>query len=251
MWVSDHGYGSFLNDTIWVGGEVFPNMRFGYVEGHSFSGTLDQQIVPIFGLGALCITRECNTTETFIQGLYGRGIISRRAFSLYLGPNDPDATGTLLIGGVDKAKRQGAIYKRKMRDPTTDGALSQPNQIEVRAYSLVKSNGTRFDFAYPQETALCHLWDSGSPRWYMPEELFWEVAAYFGLPNTVDPAEAHYKVDCAYRQPTEDVLVVSMIDGADIPIAMHSLVTKVGDRCSIDVGGWLELWVTRSYGAST
>jgi len=211
-------------------------MRFGYVEDHYRS--IQRQIVSIFGLGAVCQTKECDSTETFVQGLYDRGIITRRAFSLYLGPNDPDATGMLLIGGIDKAKRQGPVYKRKMRDPTTPEALYQPNQIQVVSYSLDRADGSRFNFAYPKDTASYHLLDTGSPRWYMPTDLFWQVTAHFGLPPTIDPMDTHYEVDCSHREPTENFLTVSMADNANVPIPMHTLVTKVGDTCSIDVGPW-------------
>jgi hypothetical protein len=211
-------------------------MRFGYVEEHY--RTVERQIVSTFGLGAICQTKDCNSMETFVQALYNRRIITRRAFSLYLGPNDPDTTGTLVIGGIDRAKRQGPVYKREMRDPTHPEALQQPNQIQVVSYYLDRADGSKFDFAYPKDTPSYHLWDSGSPQWYMPTDLFWEVTAYFGLPSTIDSMDTHYEVDCSYRKPTKHALTVSMADDADIPIPMHTLVTKVGDTCSIDVGPW-------------
>jgi hypothetical protein len=243
VWVSDsyydelidHGFGSYMNDTICAGGHEFPNMEFGVVERYAASYPITTPQTAIFGMGAFCETTACDTYNTFLQLLYDKGFISRRAFSIYLGPNDPNAEGVLLIGGIDKAKRTGPVYTRKVLDPTNATANQQPNYVPLQSVELRLANGTNTTETTPNDTYV--LWDTGTPGWYMPQNTFNQVMEVFGLsPNAQADASGYYTVDCAFRNPTDDVLVVNMGGDADIEVPLYHLVSELGDnRCAVSI----------------
>ncbi|KAL7955137.1 hypothetical protein V8C34DRAFT_292530 [Trichoderma compactum] len=67
----------------------------------------------IMGLNAMCLTgTQCDVYPTLVQQLSDRDILKTRAFSIYLGRDEPHATGHLLLGGVDEAKRVGPSSHR-------------------------------------------------------------------------------------------------------------------------------------------
>lgn len=216
-----------MNDTIRVGGQTLEDMYFGVIEQYAASFPITTPQATIFGLGATCVTKECDSYPTFLQQLFDKGVIPKRAFSVYLGPDDADTTATLLIGGIDLAKRQGPVYKHKVLDPT-DGPRSnfQPNFVGVDSLQLQLGNGTKQVYRFEDDTYA--LWDTGSPRWYMPQEFFQQLAPHLGL--SPDAEGSVLEVDCSYRDSTEDNAVVANFgEGAEIRVPLARMVTKLDD----------------------
>ncbi|KAK5991554.1 Candidapepsin-like protein [Cladobotryum mycophilum] len=234
----DHGFGSFMNDTLRIGGVTLENMNFGVVEKNYASFPITGQQTAIFGLGAMCSTKACDTYPTVLQQLYEHGAISRRAFSVYLGPNNQNATGTILIGGIDRAKRQGPVFKRKVWDPTNPQANMQPNFINIIGMELQLSNGVNTPYTYPNETYA--LMDTGTPGWYMPQKMYGLVAQYFGIQNPNPNNDL--VVDCKYRTPTKDSLAVDFGDGAKIAVPLHRIVTQLENgNCIVPIAPYGQL----------
>ncbi|KAF3057740.1 Candidapepsin [Trichoderma lentiforme] len=221
----DHGFGSYINDTLHVGGITVKDMMFGVVELNAASFPINTQQTAIFGLGAFCQTKACDTYPTFINQLYEHGVISRRAFSVYLGPNDADAKASLLIGGIDLAKRQGPVYKLDVLDPTTIAANEQPNWIPLSSLELQLANGTKVTSTYDNGTYA--LWDTGSPGWYVQQDLFDALTSYWGLANP-DPNDTLF-VDCKFREPSDDSIAVNLGQGIVFNVPLSSLPIDNGD----------------------
>lgn len=211
-------------------------MQFGATEGHHASFPIDYQVAAILGLGARCSTRKCDDELTFIQQMYNNGYIGKRAFSVYLGPNEPAAEGTLLLGGIDLAKRKGKVYKLKMIDPLETRVFGMPNNVGVVGYTLETGQIPAQHFGVSTRTPYALL-DSGSPRFYVPRDLFNAVIKYFRLRDTIDPTDTHYQLDCGWRMWRDANLTVSF-DAANITIPLHTLPTKIGNKCFLDIGPW-------------
>ncbi|UKZ82782.1 hypothetical protein TrVFT333_010580 [Trichoderma virens FT-333] len=212
----DHGFGSFINDTLRVGGITLEDMMFGVVELNAASFPINTQQTAIFGLGAFCQTKACDTYPTFLNQLYEHGVISRRAFSVYLGPNDADAKGSLLIGPV---------YKLDVQDPTITAANEQPNWVSLSSLELQLANGTKVTSTYDNGTYA--LWDTGSPGWFVQQDLFDALTSYWGLTNP-DPNDTLF-VDCKFREPSDDFIAVNLGQGAIINVPLSSLPIDNGD----------------------
>ncbi|KAL5086178.1 hypothetical protein Trisim1_009510 [Trichoderma cf. simile WF8] len=221
----DHGFGSYINDTLQVGGITVKDMMFGVVELNAASFPINTQQTAIFGLGAFCQTKACDTYPTFINQLKEHGVISRRAFSVYLGPNDADAKASLLIGGIDLAKRQGPVYKLDVLDPTTINANEQPNWIPLSSLELQLANGTKVTSTYDNGTYA--LWDTGSPGWYVQQDLFDALTSYWGLGNP-DPNDTLF-VDCKFREPSDDSIAVNLGQGIVFNVPLSSIPIDNGD----------------------
>ncbi|RFU78345.1 hypothetical protein TARUN_3867 [Trichoderma arundinaceum] len=228
----DHGFGSFVNDTLRVGGLTLNDMMFGVVETNFASFPINTQQTAIFGLGAFCQTKACETYPTFLNQLYEHGVISRRAFSVYLGPNNPDAKGSLLIGGIDLAKRQGPVYKLDVQDPTNVEANGQPNWVSLSSLELHLANGTKTTSTY--ENGTYALWDTGSPGWYVQQDMFDALTNYWGLTNP--DLNNDLVVDCKFREPSDDFIAVNLGQGAIINVPLSSLPIDRGDgTCTVPV----------------
>ncbi|KAM0462210.1 hypothetical protein ACHAO4_001411 [Trichoderma viride] len=228
----DHGFGSYINDTLTFGGVTVTDMMFGTVELNAASFPIDTQQTAIFGLGAFCDTKACDTYPTFLNQLKQKGLISRRAFSVYLGPNDADATGSLLIGGIDLAKRHGPVYKVNVEDPSIPAANSQPNFVSLASLELQLANGTKLTSTYDNGTYA--LWDTGNPHWYVQQDLFDALTNYWGIPNpdlTNDPV-----VDCKFRKPSADSITVNIAPGVSLDVPLSSIPVDMGDgTCTVPV----------------
>ncbi|KAH0491992.1 hypothetical protein TgHK011_003392 [Trichoderma gracile] len=231
----DHGFGSYINDTLRIGGLTLNDMMFGVVEQNFASFPINTQQTAIFGLGAFCQTPACDTYPTFLNQLYEHGAISRRAFSVYLGPNDPDAKGSLLFGGIDLAKRQGPVHKLKVLDPTVPEANLQPNWVSLSSVELQLSNGTTTTSTYDNGTYA--LWDTGSPGWYFQQDMFDALTSYWGLTNP-DPNN-DIIVDCKFREQSDDSIVVNLGEAVTISVPLSSLPIDNGDgTCTAPVAPW-------------
>jgi len=75
---------------------------------------------------------------TLLQQLSDRDLISSRAFSFNLGPQDGSSNGSLVIGGVDRAKSTGDVVVLNMTDPFSNLA-GQPGILYCVNYTGIVS----------------------------------------------------------------------------------------------------------------
>ncbi|OAA71668.1 Peptidase aspartic [Akanthomyces lecanii RCEF 1005] len=233
--VGDHGYGSYINDTVTLGGHTVSDITFGTLS--SFSGfDQSQPQAGIFGLGAVCRESDCRQYPTTLQQIADRGLISHRVLSMYLGPNVLNATGELLFGGVDRAKQDGVVHTLPMR-PNLSG---QPNNVQITAVTLRRADSSNVTANIPESQQMESVWDSGNPGWEIPEPVFEAALAALGNPDKKTLAYG-YEVDCKYRAiESEDVLEVTFTDGVEVEISLDRVVGEYdGTRCItyLETGG--------------
>lgn len=167
-------FGNLISDVVALGGQSFDNITFGQVTFEDFGGfafPTYQGLVGKFviivlsdlGLGPdqtnwrthLGFNGVCNATEhycemVFLQQLYDRGFISSRAFSFSLGPLDGSSNGSLVIGGVDRAKSSGDVVVLNMTDPFS----SNNNLYHVNFTSMVSASLSHDEDYHQQGTEL-------------------------------------------------------------------------------------------------
>ncbi|OAA53844.1 Peptidase aspartic [Cordyceps fumosorosea ARSEF 2679] len=218
--VSNQGHRSVLRDILSIGGYSFENMKFGYILGHYCNTS--HPLAALTGLSLFCVDKYCNAARSFTQALYERGYIEKCTYSVFLGPGDGSVPPHLVMGGIDWAKRQGRVYHLKLVNPLKEKGGGVLGKVVTWGLSLSKAGEPNVDFTYQGDDKEV-LWDTGSARWYAPEPIFWKVTEYFGLPSTIDGFAGRYAVDCKYRTPNEDVLVVILDGGHELPIPMWQL----------------------------
>lgn len=222
----DHASGSYHNDTFSFAGITADNMYFGMKENVFAGYALDQPDAGIFGTGQNCWDDTCTGYPSFLQQLYDRKILSTRAYSVYLGPDEPDAVGTLLLGGRDKAKQGGPVHTIPMVDPKSSEANNAPFYVNLTSYSVTfDGKTTELDIG----TGVTGILDTGNPAWGLPAPVWVYVSAYLGI-NTSDTAwSIPFAVDCKYRKPTNDFLTVGFLNNATISLTMDRLVTQLNE----------------------
>lgn len=214
-------------------------MQFGMVTMHATAWPIKEQMAAIAGLGMSCDTRKCDSSMTLIQQLYDRKFIGSRAFSLYLGPNEDEVTGELLLGGINLAKRSGSTFKVSMVDPLDPEVYNMPNRVYVHGYRFEVGRKDEVVFPSANANGTVTLLDSGSPRMYLPQAVFDFLIQYFGLRSSgFDPNSTHYRVDCKFRRKGKAAMYVQFDGGKEIAVLLHTLPTKDGDQCFLDIGRW-------------
>jgi hypothetical protein len=94
------------------------------------------------GMNRPCPNGVC--TLDFLQQLVDQNYNSKWAFSLYLGAlNDPNAAGSFIIGGVDRAKSAGPVIVLPM---TPDGISAPLYYPEYTSLSVTAADNTTTNF---------------------------------------------------------------------------------------------------------
>lgn len=214
----DSGRGILVNDTVRFSGVSLDDFVFGSTDSFNLAVRLAQvnPFAGIMGLSALCFTgRQCDVYPTLLQQLSDRDVLKTRAFSIYLGQDDPDAVGHLLLGGVDEAKRDGPVFTQ---------TLDSPWEVEYSSFAL-DQGGERT--VWPIEAGNTSTWDTGAGSWGLPTVVFKTVAAVLGLPDDLDMTKNPYEVDCKHRKIVDTVLEVGFPGNATIKVPVGRLVTKL------------------------
>ncbi|KAL7942045.1 aspartic peptidase domain-containing protein [Trichoderma barbatum] len=242
----DMGKGIFVNDTVRFSGLSIDNFTFGSTDSFNLAVRLAQAnpFAGIMGLGAMCFTGpKCDIYPSLIQQLANRGILKTRAFSVYHGPDEPDAIGHLLLGGIDEAKRDGPVFTHK---------LDVPWDVEYSSFTLEKDGEKT---VWPMEPGSSADWDTGATYWGLPTVVFNAVAAALGLPeNVTTTMKDPYEVDCKHRDIMDTVLEVGFPGNGTIKVPVGRLVTTLDSgRCVTyalnGVGGSSTTTVATNFGA--
>jgi hypothetical protein len=240
-------------------GTSVPGFRFGTYDQINEHFTISTPISGILGLGEFYSTGpKCADYEGFIQQLFERGVITKRAFSVYLGPDEPNATGTLLLGGIDRAKRTGPVTVLPVVTPNSTVTNDTPFNMNYTSMAFVSDTGNTTTF--PIAKGSFAPWDTGTPAWNIPQAAFEAVLQYFELPANSSDFGNPFPVDCKFRQPTNTTLEVELLDGFVVSIPLHRLVTQLnstacntyvrglaGDGGGVGVNGWADPFLRSVY----
>jgi hypothetical protein len=251
--VQDFGYGSAINDTITLAQDnqtlTIANMTIGHLDFFASTHPLVAPQTGFLGMRVQCVDRICHNPSTdFIEQLYSKSLIAKRAFSIYLGPDDPGATGAMIVSGIDRAKQASDFVTIPMADVgNVTITQNSTNYIYQSSYSVTlegngtTSSSTTTNYSITDSEKLT-LIDTGTSRWDMPHDVFVNgVAPFFNIP--IDPNAyqfAPFAVDCSYRNASRSNTVnVYFNDDMDvIRIPLAGLVTEWGPgQCILNVDG--------------
>lgn len=142
--------GGFVKDTITFGGQELTEFQFGEVYS---SGTP----LGVIGLGYEANEQGAPAYPTLPEALVNKGLINLNAYSIWLN-NLAASSGTILFGGVDKAKYAGKL--------TTLAIEQGPNSPQLG----VSLNSVSFKDAKAVKP-FTPLVDTGAEYSYLPSEM--------------------------------------------------------------------------------
>ncbi|KAI9831939.1 MAG: hypothetical protein M1819_004661 [Sarea resinae] len=231
----DHASGGYLNDTLRFGDQVVDDMTFGMRDVVGASYDILAPDAAILGLGQDCSDETCSGYNTFQQQLYNRGIVNNRAFGMYFGRDELNATGSLIFSGYDRAKQADDGFTLDVVDPASSDANNGPFTVNLTSYSTdIQGNRT----TVPLDSGFSTLVDTGNPRWELPSNVLSIVWDYLSVNTSLTAYQyGPYTVDCKFRRPTNDTLTVAFTDTKSITVTMDSLVTPIDSNvCATFVG---------------
>lgn len=176
--------GDFVTDTITFGGHELTNFQFG--EAYSSGDALG-----VIGLGYQANEQQQEGSAvypTLSQALLSQNLINLNAYSIWL--NDlAGSAGTILFGGVDKAKYAGKLTTLEIQLGTNRPVLGvQLNSVSFKGKQAVKPSTP--------------LIDTGAEGMYLPAEM---------ADNILTPLGGVYNgngdgfVECSFATSTENI----------------------------------------------
>lgn len=124
--------------------------------------------------------------------LRNQGIISKSAYSLYLGSNDAEQ-GTILFGAVDHAKYTGTLMSVPIVNSVRNMGYDEPIRLEINVDGIELSNSNS-DSVSVTSNGYTALLDTGSTLSYFPEGLLENTASSLGL--EFSNSLGAYTIDC-------------------------------------------------------
>ncbi|KAB5533375.1 aspartic peptidase domain-containing protein [Coniochaeta sp. 2T2.1] len=219
-------YGSYDNLTSFADVSV-SDFLFGTWDHVGANYFITAPDTGILGLGQICDTAACDLIPTFVQQLFDRGVIGSRAFSAYLGPDEPLVVGTLLLNGVDKAKQSGPVHTIPMKGPASFTTDQTPNIVNYTSFTFANSSGS---FAVAaQEGANSGFLDTGNPYFSVDQQTFEAAADYFGIKFDPTVFPDNYQVHCSFRQRADASITTTFAPGVAFTMTMDRFVTLLDD----------------------
>jgi hypothetical protein len=162
--------------------------------------------------------------------------INYLASSIYLGPDDKDASNAMMLlgGAYDKAKIDGDLITVPMVDPF-DVQLSggQTNSVNVTSVEVFLSHGNnRTTETYGDKgVGVPVLLDTGVASWYLTDKTMAPIYRGFGITKEPGFGQRYFVVDCKYADPkrSDGYISVEFSDHGKIKVPFHGLVSQFPD----------------------
>ncbi|KAK4031643.1 aspartic peptidase domain-containing protein [Parachaetomium inaequale] len=179
--------GDYITEDFAIGGITVKSLQMAYVT-KAVRGT------GILGLGFSISERASTKYPNIIDEMSDQGLISSKAYSLYLNDRRTDS-GSLLFGGIDTDKFIGPLSILPMYKPP--GGYYSSFEVNFTAVSFTYANGTEHTIPtsildHPAPAVL----DSGSTLSYLPDEMTQPIHAALG--TTYSPDLRMTLIDCAH-----------------------------------------------------
>jgi hypothetical protein len=205
--------GDYVTDTIRTSSAVIPAFQFGV----GYTSTSGQGILGIgYRLNEVQVTRAgLAPYDNLPAKLVANGQITSNAYSLWLNNLAADS-GSLLFGGVDRARYQGSLVSvpiQKIKDDYSEFFITM---TKLRLGSTVIQD----------DMALAVLLDTGSTLTYLPDDLVEEI---YNKTNAVfEPQEGVAFVPCALGEQTAN-MTFFFSEPASIAVPLSELVINLVD----------------------
>ncbi|KAJ3493129.1 hypothetical protein NLG97_g4936 [Lecanicillium saksenae] len=215
----NHGFGSYINDTVRVGGQTFNDIMFGMITNYAASFPAPS-VIP--GLIAPAVT--------FQQILIEAGHVRSHTLGVYLGPEKEDANGELLFGGFDRAKQLDKPVTFKAIPVSSPATRQSANTANFSSVAVVRRSADHGQETTTRQFNISSqsygVLDTGNPLWALPAPVWEFVASYFHIES-----DDNTDVDCSFRSPPEDGTALEVgfaNDKLKIRIPIERLVTQYG-----------------------
>ncbi|KAK3392963.1 aspartic peptidase domain-containing protein [Podospora didyma] len=197
--------GDYISDNLSIGGANITSLQIGYAirvpRGFSIMGV---------GFSANVATRQ--KYPNIIDQLYTQGLVSSKAYSLYLNDQRADS-GTILFGGLDTDKFIGPLTVLPILKAAFTTANYTSFEVSFSGLSLNFTNGTTSKITTPELTAsLPAILDSGTTLSYLPDSI--ALPIYDALGAVVDTVHNLAFVDCDLLR-SEPNLTITFTFGSD------------------------------------
>jgi hypothetical protein len=199
--------GDYATDSVTIGGSTVKNLQFGL----AFDTTVG---VGILGIGYDSNEATYNTYPNIIDELVSQGLISVKAYSLYLDDLE-SSTGSILFGGIDTEKYTGALIALPIQADVDSGTISSFT-VALSSLSITGQAGNTTTLTNDSYAAPVIL-DSGTTLTYIPDALAASVYEQFGAVDDTSNTGNVY-VNCDYRTTASAVTVNYGFGGSSGPI---------------------------------
>ncbi|KAK6457235.1 aspartic peptidase domain-containing protein [Scheffersomyces xylosifermentans] len=190
--------GTWVKDDVsFVGGPSVRQLQFADVDS-----TTDR--FGVFGIGYDWHESTDSLYENLPDLLKNQGVISTKGYSIYLSQKSA-ASGTIIFGGIDKAKIQGSLVKLPVQSLT---------DLSVELNSVTIGGNTIITNSAP-------VLDSGTTLTYLSQDVVDNVATTL---NATPNPSVGYIIDC--DQPS-DQYVSYNFDGVTIKVPYSELTTPL------------------------
>lgn len=165
--------GTWAKEDITWGDVTVDQLQFGLATDQD----IGQGIIGISYKGTEGV-RQNDQYSNFPLALKNQGKINKLAYSLYLNSNEAEA-GTILFGGIDKAKFDGNLTMLDIINVNDAGTKEDEAVAFFVNFNGMQQNGEQlFSESHPG------LLDSGSTLLYAPESIYKSVAPKYGTYNS-------------------------------------------------------------------
>lgn len=179
--------GPFYQDTVSFGKDgneaLLHDFQFAVIP-------IQDKLAGLLGIGPVANEATPPAYPNFIQALKDQGLISSRAFSIYLNINEKFHDGSIVFGGIDKAKYKGELVALPVTDDVSFG-------VDIKSFTV---NGKTIDTNEPAS------FDTGTTYLSLTQE--------FGDALFNELGTAKYNTDA-------DAYLVDSKDGYDQPIKLN------------------------------
>ncbi|EMC94055.1 hypothetical protein BAUCODRAFT_124789 [Baudoinia panamericana UAMH 10762] len=180
--------GDYISDTFTIGGITLRNLTMAAAQ------QAQNVEVGIMGIGydthESLVPNGGQPYPNIIDEMVSQGIINTRAYSLYLDDIE-ESTGAVLFGGYDTAKYTGNLTVLDLQVDAESGTIDEFSVV-WSLMALTDSSGT-YVLSDPTNFPTAAVLDSGTTLTTLPQDLFIQLAEYFGV---INDQEYGYLVYC-------------------------------------------------------
>ncbi|KAK1763551.1 aspartic peptidase domain-containing protein [Phialemonium atrogriseum] len=184
--------GDYISDDFTIAGTTIKSLQMGLVSDVD-RGT------GVLGIGYNSSESTIHTYPNLVDQFVNQGLISSRAYSLWLNDRRSDA-GTILFGGIDKEKFIGPLNIVPVL-PSDDGTEDGTYATFAVAFSSLKvaSNGTSGAVPFANNDPIAAVLDTGTTLSYIPDSM--AAAIYSDLGVVMDNQVSGLAlIDCTYLE---------------------------------------------------
>jgi hypothetical protein len=225
----DYYAGSYVADTVQIGGATLENFQFGLVNDefgdHGIQEAGQPGLAGLLGIGFnkgensyVDSAENPYTYPNLPQALYEAKLINTIAYSFYASDTDESGSGgQLLFGGVDTAKFSGSLGTM---DTYYDSTGLARLLVPLTGFSVSNGSSTT-SFLKSTNAALI---DSGTEGLFLPSAIYSDILEQFGA--IFDDSSQDYLVPCSSRN--GNVSVTVSFGSKDIIIPASDLILPEG-----------------------